>query len=97
MYTIQIHIDIHGQGFFSLNAGGYQVGKIVITLSGSELILQDTTVLGKRYLHSVRNRLLHEVVEYAKMHELKIVTVSRFIQKQFSINPEKYADVWEKA
>ena len=40
--------------------------------------------------------LINEIVDYARVHELKIITISKFVQKQFSSNPELYADVWER-
>jgi hypothetical protein len=97
MYSIAIHISESGEDFFATEVGSRQVGKIDISLSGSELILNDTNILAKRYVRSVFKRLLHETVEFTRMHELKIVTVSRFVQKQFSSNPAKYTDVWKKA
>jgi len=96
MYSIAVHINESGKGFFALDISNKRVGRIEISMSGSELMLLDTIIIGKRYVHSVATRLLHEVVEYARMHELKIVTVSKFVQKQFSNTPAKYADVWEK-
>ena len=86
-----------GKGYFALVIENKIVGQIEVSLAGSELILFDTIVPVKRYLHSIGSRILHEVVEYARMHELKIITVSRYVQRQFSNNPALYADVWEKA
>jgi hypothetical protein len=96
MYTISININMSGEGYFALNIGNKTVGRIEINLSGNELVLLDTIIHSSRYIHSVTNRLLHEIVEYARMHELKIITISKFVQKQFSSNPALYADVWEK-
>ena len=87
----------NGKGYFALVIENKIVGQIQVSLAGSELILLETIVPDNRYLYSIGSRLLQEVVEYARMHELKIITVSRFVQKQFSSNPALYADVWEKA
>ena len=96
MYKIFTHIDTNGKGSFVLSLGGKTMGRINVNLAGNELILLRTIVPVKRYLHPVGNRLLQEIVEYARMHELKIVTVSGFAQRQFSSDPASYADVWEK-
>ncbi len=87
----------NGKGFFAFIIENKIVGQIQVSLAGSELILLETIVPVNRYLHAIGSRLLQEVVEYARIHELKIITVSRFVQKQFSSNPALYADVWEKA
>jgi len=97
MYKISININNNGNGFFALNQLNKTIGKIEFTLTDGELILLDTIVLVKNHLHSIARMLLQEIVEYARMHELKIITISKFVQKQFSNNPLLYADVWEKA
>ena len=96
MYKIFIHIDENGKGSFVLSLGGKTMGRINVNISGNELILLRTIVPVKRYLHTVGNRLLQEIVDYARMHELKIITVSAFVKRQFSSDPASYADVWEK-
>jgi hypothetical protein len=97
MYQVSININEDGKGSFALGNGCKTVGEIKVQLIDGELILLDTIVLNKPNLHSVGKRILRETVEYARMHELKIVTIARFAQKQFSSNPALYADVWEKA
>ena len=97
MYEISSNIDWDGQGFFALKQGTHTLGQIKVKLTNGDLTLLDTTVSVKRNLHSIGVRLIHEIVDYARVHELKIITISKFVQKQFSSNPELYADVWEKA
>jgi len=97
MYQVSININEEGKGSFALGSGCKTVGEIKFQLIDGELILLDTIVLRKPNLHAVGSRILKETVEYARMHELKIVTISKFVQKQFSSNPALYADVWEKA
>jgi hypothetical protein len=97
MYQISISINEDGKGYFALGSGCKTFGEIKVQLIDGELILLDTIVLCKPNLHSVGKRLLREIVVYARMHELKIVTIAKFAQKQFSSNPALYADVWEKA
>ena len=97
MYQVSININEDGKGSFALGSGCKTVGEIKVQLIDGELILLDTIVLSKPNLHAVGSRILQETVEYARMHELKIVTISKFAQKQFSSNPALYADVWEKA
>ena len=97
MHRVSININEDGNGSFVLGSGCKTVGEIKVQLIDGELILLDTVVLSKPSLHSVGNRILRETVAYARMHELKIVTIAKFAQKQFSNNPASYTDVWEKA
>lgn len=97
MYQVSININEDGKGSFALDSGCKTIGEIKIQLIDGELILLDTIVPSKPNLHAIGSRILQETVEYARMHELKIVTISKFAQKQFSSNPALYADVWEKA
>ena len=97
MYTISAHINENGEGAFTLEIKNKAVGQIKVDLDGSELKLLDTVVKVNKSLHRVGNLLLQGVVEYARMHELKIITLSKFTQQEFSSNPSLYADVWEKA
>lgn len=96
MHQVSININEDGKGSFALGCDCTTVGEIKIQLIDGELILLDTIVLSSPNSHSVGKRILRETVEYARMHELKIVTITKFAQKQFSSNPELYADVWEK-
>ena len=96
MYQVSININEDGKGSFALGCECKTVGEIKIQLSDGELTLLDTIVLSRPNLHSVGKRILRETVEYARMHELKIVTITKFAQEQFSSNPALYADVWEK-
>ena len=97
MYTISTHINENGKGAFTLEIGDKAIGQIKVDLDGNELKLLDTVVKVNKSLHLIGNLLLQGVVEYARMHELKIITLSKFTQEQFSSNPSFYCDVWEKA
>jgi hypothetical protein len=96
MYQVSININEDGKGSFALGCECKTVGEIKIQLSDGELTLLDIIVLSSPNLHSVGKRILLETVEYARMHELKIVTITKFAQEQFSSDPALYADVWEK-
>src|SRR5678816_3377745 len=97
MHKYFINIKKNGKEFFTLKIKDKTVGQINIDLDGNELKILDTEVFVSSYLYSFGNLLLQKIVEYARMHELKIITLSKFAQQQFSSNPLLYADVWEKA
>ena len=97
MNKVLIDINENGKGIFSLDLGNNMAGEIKFNLIDGELIILDTDVPVKRYLNWVGSWILNEIVEYARMHELKIVANSKFVQKMFRYNPLLYVDVWEKA
>jgi hypothetical protein len=97
MHKINVNINEIGKGFFALRIRNKIIGQMKVDLDGNELKVLDTVVLVNKHLHLIGNLLLQGVVEYARMHELKIITLSKFAQQQFSSNPTLYADVWEKA
>lgn len=97
MRQVSVNINEDGNGSFVLVSDNRTLGEIKVQLNHGELVLLDTIIPLKTYARSVARRILEEAVEYARMHELKIITISKFAQKQFSSNPALYADVWEKA
>jgi hypothetical protein len=96
MHKIRVNITENGKGSFTLEICNKTIGQIKVRLYDNELILLDTIVPVESNLHLIGKLLLQGIVEYARMHELKIVTVSKFAQQQFRSNPLLYADVWEK-
>ena len=96
MYQVSININEDGKGTFALGSGCNILAEIKVQLIDGVLILLDTIVGSKPNLNDVFQHIIRETVEYARMHELKIVTIAKIAQKQFSSNPALYADVWEK-
>jgi len=97
MKNISININPDGKGAFALMHGRRVVGRIGIALLDGELMLLDTVVPCRRKLFPIGLRILAAAVEYARMHELKVITVSKFVQRRFSSHAVLYADIWEKA
>ena len=96
MYNILVNINEKGRGFFMMKLESKTVGKVKVSIIGNELLILDIIVPVKRYVYTIGSRLLQEILEYGRMHELKIITVSRFVQAQFNSNPVSYTEVWEK-
>ena len=97
MNNVLVKINKNGHGSFSLDLGNHVAGRIRFNLVGNELIILDTIVPFRRNLDLVGSWILNEIVTYARMHELKIIALSKFVQKTFRNNPLLYVDVWEKA
>ena len=97
MFKIIMYFRENGKGLFSLKLGSKLIWRMKVLLVGNELMVLDSTAFIKRSYRFAGILLLEEVVAYARMHELKVIAISRFVQKLFSHNPALYADVWEKA
>ena len=96
MHRFIANIKRNGKGFFAMKIKDNIVGQMAIVLEGNELKILHTTGVVNTSSHSPGNMILQKIVEYARMHDLKIITLSKFAQQQFSSNPLLYADVWEK-
>ena len=97
MQKIIVNIKPNGEGYFALEVRSKTIGHILVELAGRELKILDTVVLVGRYLPLIGNLLMQGIVKYARLHELKIVAISRFVQQLFSNDPASYADVLKKA
>jgi hypothetical protein len=96
MQKIIVNINSNGKGYFALEVRNKTIGHIIVELAGNELKVLDTVVLVGRYLPLIGKLLLQGIVKYARLHELKIVAISKFVQQQFNSDPGSYADVLEK-
>ena len=97
MYRIFLHLNKTGNGFFALRVGSATVGRIDVNISGDELMLVDTDATDNRMLKSITQRLMHKIVEYARMNELRIVSMSNYILSQVNNNASFNANVWKRA
>jgi hypothetical protein len=52
----------------------------MVELAGKELKVLDPVVLVGRYLPLIGKLLLQGIVKYARLYELKIVAISKFVQ-----------------
>lgn len=81
MYSISTHINEKGKGFFAFKMFDNMLGKLNVIISGNEMLLLDTSITAGLNKYSITDALQQGVVEYARMHELKIVTVAEFIKE----------------
>jgi len=95
MQKIIVNIKPSGKGYFALEVRNKTIGHILVELAGNELKVLDTVVLVGRYLPVIGKLLLHGIVRYARLQELKIVAISKFVQQIFNSDPASYADVLE--
>lgn len=81
---IFLNINKAGKGFFALRRGTLTIGKMLFNLSPSAITLIDTEAINKYYLEPITKRLLQELIAFANMRELKIVTSSDILQSQLT-------------
>src|SRR5262245_20130362 len=96
MQKIIVNIKPNGKGYFALEVRNKTIGHIIVERAGKDLKVIDAVVLVGRYLPLIGKLLMQGIVRYARLHELEIVAVSRFVQELFSSDPASYADVLEK-
>ena len=78
MHKFIANIKRNGKGFFALKVKDNIVGQMTIDLNGNELKILHTTAFVSTNSYSFGDLILQKIVEYARMHELKIITLSRF-------------------
>ena len=97
MHNFTVYINEQGVGVFSVFIKRKKVALMKIQIKDSDLIVHKTTVLAEKNTKRAAKELLNEVVEYARMHTLKVISQSKYVRMQFQKQPFTYADVWEKA
>lgn len=97
MYNVSVDIADTGEGSFVLLDSEKRAVQINITLREDVIIIRETIISARKHIRAVVSRLLYEIVEYARMHELKIITLSRTVQQRFHQHPGRYQDVWESS
>ena len=96
MHKIIVNIKSNGKGFFALEIKNKTIGHVMVERDGNELKVLDTVVLVGRYLPLIGKLLLQGIVKYARLHDLKIVAISKFLQQRFGSELASYPEVCEK-
>jgi hypothetical protein len=81
--------------FFIADHDGTPLAKLIIDIIESDLIVNGMAALkGKR--GSLRLKLFHAMISYAREHYLNIIAINRFVYNKLKGDPEQYADVWDE-
>jgi uncharacterized protein len=96
--TYQIHVTINENGFgsFSLTSQHNRLAVVTVSVDSDQITVYRIKIFTRVGVKKVARILLGEVVEYARVHVLKVVTIARYARNQFSKHPMEYADLWEK-
>src|SRR5258708_2757329 len=95
-HCVTVKFDKRDNGRFVLVANKKTLAYMKVKLVGSYLVLVETVSSVRNKLSVFGSCLLLEVLQFARMHVLKIITISTFARKKFSSHPLLYEDVWEK-
>ncbi|HKC37074.1 MAG TPA: hypothetical protein VKB95_13460 [Chitinophagaceae bacterium] len=97
MHKIIVNIKSNGKGCFALEIRNKTIGHVIVERDDNELKVLDTVVLVGRYLPLIGKLLLQGIVKYARLHDLKIVAIPKFVQQLLSSDLASCPDVWQKA
>ena len=73
MPEVKFEINETGKGAFFLEEVGKRTGEMIISISGEMLIVYHTEVLPELKGTGAAKKLLEAMVEYARLHKLKII------------------------
>ncbi|GGH15275.1 N-acetyltransferase [Sphingobacterium alkalisoli] len=73
-----------------------KAGKMDISVADGKLRVYHTEVNPEHEGRGFAKLLLHQLVNYAKENNLRIIPLCPYVLAQFKRHPEDYADVWFK-
>jgi len=94
MMEVKFEINEEGKGAFFFEENGKRTGEMIISISGEILIVYHTEVLPQLKGTGAAKKLLDAMVEYARLHKLKVIPRCPYTLAMFKKSPEKYKDVW---
>lgn len=93
METIEIHKGEKGISFFSLNADGQEVGRMLVNVTPGILKAGFTSIGLAHRGNGFGKILVSAVVNYARENNLKIIPECGFVAMMFNKYPEIYGDI----
>lgn len=96
MEEIQLKLEPDGKGAFVIEERGVTLAEMVIGIDQHNLTVYHTEVSERLKGQGVASKLLTAMVNYARLHQLKVIALCPFVKAQFKRHPELYADVWNQ-
>jgi uncharacterized protein len=96
MNAIELRLNDQKRGAFSIEDGNERLAEMGIGITGQNLVVYHTQVSDKLKGQGIGSKLLAEMVEYARKHNLKVVPLCPYVHAQFKRHPEQYADIWNQ-
>ena len=96
MHEINLNLSDNGRGSFVVEEGNEIVAKLDISIAGNNLTVFHTEVNEKLKGQGVASQLLSAMVDYARMHNKKVIALCSYVLAQFQRHEDQYADIWNK-
>ncbi|MBE7170149.1 MAG: N-acetyltransferase [Williamsia sp.] len=96
MEEVKLNLNEEKQGAFYIVEGTGQLGEMAVSISDARLTVYHTEVAAKAEGKGYGKKLLHEMVDYARKNNLKVIPLCTYVHAQFKRHPQEYADVWNK-
>lgn len=93
---IELKLENNGKGAFVIDQGEERLAEMAFGISKGNLTVYHTEVSDKLKGKGIATRLLSEMVDYARKHELKVIPLCQYVQTQFKRHSELYKDVWNQ-
>lgn len=78
---------------FIIEKKGRQMAELDVEITDDNIIVNHMEVAPK-HKSQLQAKLLASLVEYAREHYLKIVSLNKVISRKLNKQPDKYADIW---
>jgi predicted GNAT family acetyltransferase len=97
MHDVQLKVNKEeGRGKFFIEKDTREIAEMVVAIKGDSITVFHTEVIDELRGKGVASQLLFALIEYARDHKKRIIPLCVYVRGQFDLNPDKYADVWDK-
>ena len=96
MNNVELSLEKTGRGLFFIKEGDEQIAELVFSIQDDHLTVYHTEVLPEQEGKGLAKHLLDELVDYSRVHNLKVIPLCPYVSTQFRRHPAKYSDVWSK-
>ena len=96
MEEIQLKLNEHSRGTFFIEDGGKRIAEMDIGIDAPNITVFHTGVEPEFEGRGIAKKLLTNLVQYAREHNLKVIALCKYVFVQFSRHPDEYQDVWNK-
>jgi predicted GNAT family acetyltransferase len=97
MNDIQLKLDDKNKGAFIIEDGGKIIAEMAIEINDGNLTVYHTEVAEELQGQGISKKLLENMVNYARQHQLKVIALCPYVSLQFQRHPDLYGDVWNKS
>ena len=96
MDNVKLKLNRLNEGRLYLDEGSRQVAEMIISVAGSDMTVYHTEVSPGFEGKGLAKKLFDAMVDYARQHSLKVISLCPFASAMFKRHPNEYADIWKK-